>query len=134
MFEVARHSKIICTVDPKTIYNRDVVRWNSQTLTVRAISIHIVFKGGIMDIKGVVHCKKEPYDVYIGRPGKWGNPFPITPDTSRNLSLRLYRNWIKEQPELLSSLKELDGKVLGCWCKPKHPCHGDILGQLLREV
>jgi len=22
----------------------------------------------------VVHCKKEPYDVYIGRPSKWGNP------------------------------------------------------------
>ena len=23
----------------------------------------------------VVHCKKELYDVYIGRPSKWGNPF-----------------------------------------------------------
>jgi len=23
----------------------------------------------------VVHCKKEQYDVYIGRPSKWGNPF-----------------------------------------------------------
>lgn len=23
----------------------------------------------------VVHCKKAPYDVYIGRPGPWGNPF-----------------------------------------------------------
>lgn len=22
-----------------------------------------------------VHCKKEPYDIYIGRPSKWGNPF-----------------------------------------------------------
>ena len=21
----------------------------------------------------VVHCKKEPFDVYIGRPGPWGN-------------------------------------------------------------
>jgi len=21
----------------------------------------------------VVHCKKEPFDVYIGRPQKWGN-------------------------------------------------------------
>jgi len=25
----------------------------------------------------VVHCKKSPYDVYIGRPSKWGNPFEI---------------------------------------------------------
>lgn len=23
----------------------------------------------------VVHCKKEKYDVYIGRGSKWGNPF-----------------------------------------------------------
>jgi hypothetical protein len=23
----------------------------------------------------IVHCKVEPYDVYIGRPGPWGNPF-----------------------------------------------------------
>lgn len=25
----------------------------------------------------VVHCKRERYDVYIGRPSKWGNPFPV---------------------------------------------------------
>jgi len=25
----------------------------------------------------VVHCKKERYDVYIGRPSKWGNPFTL---------------------------------------------------------
>jgi len=25
----------------------------------------------------IVHWKKEPYDVYIGRPGKWGNPYTI---------------------------------------------------------
>jgi hypothetical protein len=23
----------------------------------------------------VVHCKKSPYDIYIGRPSKWGNPY-----------------------------------------------------------
>jgi hypothetical protein len=23
----------------------------------------------------VVHCKKARYDVYIGRPSPWGNPF-----------------------------------------------------------
>lgn len=30
----------------------------------------------------VVHCKKERYDVYIGRPSKWGNPFEIGRDGS----------------------------------------------------
>lgn len=28
-------------------------------------------------ITTVVHCKKQKYDIYIGRPGKWGNPFII---------------------------------------------------------
>lgn len=23
----------------------------------------------------VVHCKKEPFDVYVGRGSVWGNPF-----------------------------------------------------------
>ena len=23
----------------------------------------------------IVHCKKEEYEVYIGRPTKWGNPY-----------------------------------------------------------
>ena len=25
----------------------------------------------------VVHFKKSKYDIYIGRPSKWGNPFTI---------------------------------------------------------
>lgn len=25
----------------------------------------------------VVHCKRADYDVYIGRPSKWGKPFTI---------------------------------------------------------
>ncbi len=27
----------------------------------------------------VVHCKRAPFDIYIGRPSKWGNPFVIGP-------------------------------------------------------
>ena len=30
----------------------------------------------------VVHCKKANYDVYIGRPSKWGNPFTHLPSTT----------------------------------------------------
>jgi len=25
----------------------------------------------------IVHCRREQYDVYIGWPSKWGNPFVI---------------------------------------------------------
>lgn len=31
----------------------------------------------------VVHCKRARYDVYIGRPSQWGNPFQIRHDGTR---------------------------------------------------
>ena len=34
--------------------------------------------------------------------------------------------------ELMNSLKELKGKVLGCWCCPEL-CHGNILLDLLKN-
>ncbi len=77
----------------------------------------------------VVHCKKEKYDIYIGRPSKWGNPFRIGRDGTREQVIEKYRQWIKEQPELLAALPELKDKTLGCWCKPK-ACHGDVLAEL----
>lgn len=84
----------------------------------------------------VVHCKREPYDVYIGRPSKWGNPFSHLAGKgdcqvpSREDAIECYRRWIATQPQLLEDLPELDGKVLGCWCAPKS-CHGDVLLELL---
>ena len=74
----------------------------------------------------VVHCKKSKYDVYIGRPSKWGNPFEIGKDGDRATVIRKYREWLVTQPDLMAALPELKGKVLGCWCAPK-ACHGDVL-------
>lgn len=34
----------------------------------------------------VVHSKAEKYDVYIGRPGPFGNPFVIGPDGSARIT------------------------------------------------
>ncbi len=81
----------------------------------------------------VVHCKREPYDVYIGRPSKWGNPFRIKKESDRKASIEKYRKWIMKQPKLLAQLRELKGKTLGCWCKPKL-CHGDILVELVNKL
>lgn len=78
----------------------------------------------------VVHCKREPFDVYIGRgPLGWGNPFIIGPDGDRWDVVRKYRAWVMrpEKARFRERVKkELSGKVLGCWCAPK-ACHGDIL-------
>ena len=83
----------------------------------------------------VVHCKKEPFDVYIGRWGKWGNPYSHKMQertvlvATREDAIESYREWIKTRPDLLAALPELKGKVLGCWCKPL-ACHGDVLLEL----
>lgn len=77
----------------------------------------------------VVHCKREPYDIYVGRPTKWGNPFKLLREADRPAVLNAYREWIMRQPGLLAALPELRGKVLACWCAPKL-CHADVLLEL----
>lgn len=82
----------------------------------------------------VVHCKQKPYDVYIGRPSKWGNPYVMSslePARQRQDVIRLYRDWLeRERPDLIEDAKlELRGKVLGCFCAPL-PCHGDVLAEI----
>lgn len=81
----------------------------------------------------VVNCRKSAYDVYIGRPSKWGNPFVIGKDGNREEVIEKYRKFILNNPQLLSSLGELKGKRLGCFCKP-NPCHGDILVKLIKQL
>jgi hypothetical protein len=80
----------------------------------------------------VVHCKRAKYDVYIGRGGKWGNPYIIGRDGTREEVIKKYRNYILGNTDLMNSLDELKGKVLGCWCSPK-ACHGDVLVELIKE-
>jgi len=89
----------------------------------------------------VVHCKREPFDIYIGRPQKWGNPFSHLNGTlakykvnSREEAIASYKEWITngEGQYLLKDLHELKGKTLGCWCKPK-ACHGDVLIELCNQ-
>lgn len=88
----------------------------------------------------VVHCKRSPYDVYIGRGSKWGNPFSHKMGTkadhvvaTRKEAVEKYEEWIRTQPELMADLSSLEGKVLGCWCSPKS-CHGDVLVKLIEEM
>lgn len=90
----------------------------------------------------VVNIKdNEDYDVYIGRPSKWGNPYSHINDgttlakyitKNREEAIESYREWIEggAGKHLLSDLHELKGKTLGCWCKPQS-CHGDILAELV---
>lgn len=86
----------------------------------------------------VVHCRKEKYDIYIGRPSKWGNPYSHKDGTKAEFVVKTRKEAIEKfeqyilKSDLINDLHELEGKVLGCWCKPKS-CHGDILIRLLKE-
>jgi hypothetical protein len=71
----------------------------------------------------------KDYDVYIGRPSKWGNPFKMKTEGDRNLVIGEYRKWILTQSRLLRDLHELKGKRIACFCKPL-ACHGDVLAEL----
>lgn len=84
-------------------------------------------------------------DVYIGRrcarggwdlpESKWHCPFTMKECGSAKEIVRRYREYVLNRPDLLDSLHELDGKVLGCWCKnkPTDHCHGDVLVELLEQ-
>ena len=87
----------------------------------------------------VVNCNREEYDVYVGRPSKFGNPYSHIPGAApwpvecREHAITLYEEWIRSQPELMAAAKkELKGKVLGCHCKPLD-CHGEILLKIANE-
>lgn len=77
----------------------------------------------------VVHCKKEEYDIYIGRPSMWSNHFIIGKDGTREEVVAKYKEWLLKQPALLKRVHELKGKTLGCWCAPE-ACHGDVLKEI----
>lgn len=82
-----------------------------------------------LGVARAVHCKRERHHLYIGRPGKWGNPFIVGRHGGRGQCIALYEQWLREQDELIDALDELRGLVLGCWCAPR-ACHGDVLVRL----
>ena len=90
----------------------------------------------------VVHCKLDPFDIYIGRPSCWGNIFSHKEGTLARYhvstleeAVQKHKEYILDHPLLVDKIKrELKGKILGCWCKtrknPKAPCHGDTLAEI----
>lgn len=68
------------------------------------------------------------YDVYVGRPSKWGNPFEIGRDGTREEVVRKFEQYLLDSPALLAQVGELKGKTLACWCAPL-ACHADVLGK-----
>lgn len=90
----------------------------------------------------VVNLYKEPYDVYIGRPGKnqdgyFGNPFKLSKEETRDATIEKFKVYFLERilsdDEFKMNVLELRGKTLGCFCKPAL-CHGDVIVEYLNNL
>jgi hypothetical protein len=73
------------------------------------------------------------WDVYVGRPSVYGNPFSHEENTlaqfhvlTRAEAIARFEDHLLSSPSLLVLLPGLRGKRLACWCAPL-PCHAEIL-------
>ena len=92
---------------------------------------------GVDDLKEgmarVLHLRNAPPDaIRIDRRTRWGNPFVIGKDGTREEVIEKYRDhlWgqIRTGKLSLDDLAGLHGKDLACHCAPQ-PCHGDVLSK-----
>jgi hypothetical protein len=115
--------------------NRLPIAWNWQTEQYGAAFDHawrdVLARAGQAPPwpTRLVNCRRAPFDVYIGRPSRWSNPFHIDHDGTRDGVVDKYRNWLIRQPLLLRDVKTLRGRILGCDCPPRR-CHGEVLVEL----
>lgn len=84
--------------------------------------------------------------VKVDRTTKWGNPFKVGEDGTAHDCVQLYTGLlaglvcltakatielqIKSRAVVQSSLHELRGKNLACWCRRGQSCHADVLLEL----
>ena len=83
----------------------------------------------------------DNYDIYVGRPSKWGNPYThLNKNTLAEYkvdniedALKKYEEYLINNKELLKSLNELKYKKIACWCKTKK-CHAYILKKYVDKI
>lgn len=88
--------------------------------------------------------KNDPAMCKIGEYGWLGNPIKIGSICTlcNNLhsdggsTLNCYEKYLRlrlKEEDFYKEFVKLNGKVLGCFCKPK-PCHTDIMVKILKEI
>jgi hypothetical protein len=90
--------------------------------------------------------RMPPGAVYVGRSGRWGNPFvvhseeivlhpdgrdwwcPIEHGGGQQGAVDLFRELVDGLPGFQNTVRaELRGRDLACWCPLDQPCHADVL-------
>ena len=81
--------------------------------------------------------------VYVGRPGRWGNPYSTAYDFQRVLTLIIERRFTAEELSrpvlahmklIADNIDQLRGKNLACWCSLSKPCHADVLAEIANRT
>jgi len=71
--------------------------------------------------------RMPPGTVYVGRPGRWGNPFTVA-EHDRAGAVARYRAALLADPARLARARgELAGRDLACFCPLHLACHADVL-------
>jgi hypothetical protein len=83
-----------------------------------------------------VFSKRSPHPpdaIYIGRPGPWGNPYPLRGEEDRDRVCDQFEAYAAQRlaadPLWLAPLR---GRDLVCWCAPRR-CHGSTLIRLANQ-
>ena len=85
-------------------------------------------------ISGGQNAANGIYKIYIGRPSKFGNPFVIGKDGTREEVIAKYKNYFHCRLELqTAAIDELKDKTLVCHCSPL-ACHGDVIAEWLQSL
>ena len=83
-----------------------------------------------------------PNTVKIDRATRWGNPFVIGKDGTREECIEKYRRFVTgdaktnredvlaSREQVAAHIGDLKGKNLACWCPMGGPCHADVLLRL----
>jgi hypothetical protein len=81
--------------------------------------------------------------VYVGRPTKWGNPWPIGRPgldgevmPTAEAAVERYEGAIDTDlrvPDSGTIRQELRGRDVVCWCGSDQPCHADVLMRIAND-
>lgn len=82
--------------------------------------------------------------LYVGRPTKWGNQFPVGGLMTREESVKRFEeslnDWINnkfgygDSHSFEKFIAPLRGKNLACWCSTGEVCHADVLLRLANKA
>jgi hypothetical protein len=118
-------------------------------MSVVNVKVQFIRKEGYGNLKAWM---EDPQNIYVGRgrvvfltkegpsfPPKdspFCNPFKVGKDGTREDVIAKFRSSMEAKlqgdPDLVQQLLALEGKRLGCWCKPE-ACHGDVLLELIQK-